>query len=117
VDDPASDGVPAQAFPTRPDHQPGRLPHRDFDLGRSLPARLGRYVRCGNPARAFGKIPGLCLGRLSLFVATRHKCCRAWGWRLVACDAPRQLGLISLNGTAAAPRPSRPWHRPAEHRR
>jgi len=36
ADDPAPDGVPAQAFPATPDQQPGRLPQRDFDLGRSL---------------------------------------------------------------------------------
>src|SRR5262249_17694847 len=33
---PAPDGVPAQAFPARPDRQPGQLPQRDFDLGRGL---------------------------------------------------------------------------------
>ena len=36
ADDPAPDGVPAQAFPARPDRQPGQLPQRDFDLGRGL---------------------------------------------------------------------------------
>jgi hypothetical protein len=36
ADDPARDGVPAQAFLARPDRQPGRLPQRDFDLGRGL---------------------------------------------------------------------------------
>jgi hypothetical protein len=36
ADDPAPDGVPAQAFPAARDHQPGRLPQRDFDLGRGL---------------------------------------------------------------------------------
>jgi hypothetical protein len=30
------DGVPAAAFPARASRQPGRLPQRDFDLGRSL---------------------------------------------------------------------------------
>ncbi len=34
--DPARDGVPAHAFPTGADRQPGRLPQRDFDLGRGL---------------------------------------------------------------------------------
>jgi nitroreductase len=32
----APDGVPAHAFPAEPGRQPGRLPQRDFDLGRSL---------------------------------------------------------------------------------
>jgi hypothetical protein len=36
ADDPARDGVPAWAFPARADRSPGRLPQRDFDLGRSL---------------------------------------------------------------------------------
>ena len=34
--EPAPDGVPSHAFPAAPDHQPGRLPQRDFDLGRGL---------------------------------------------------------------------------------
>lgn len=36
ADNPAPDGVPAHAFPASTDHQPGRLPQRDFDLGRGL---------------------------------------------------------------------------------
>src|SRR5262249_24592905 len=36
ADDPARDGAPAQAFPASSEHQPGRLPQRDFDLGRGL---------------------------------------------------------------------------------
>ena len=34
--DPARDGVPAHALPARAGRQPGRLPQRDFDLGRGL---------------------------------------------------------------------------------
>jgi hypothetical protein len=34
--DPARDGIPAHAFPASTGPQPGRLPQRDFDLGRSL---------------------------------------------------------------------------------
>jgi len=34
--DSARDGVPAQAFPASAGRQPGRLPQRDFDLGRGL---------------------------------------------------------------------------------
>jgi hypothetical protein len=33
---PARDGVPAHAFPAEPSLVPGRLPQRDFDLGRGL---------------------------------------------------------------------------------
>jgi hypothetical protein len=43
--DPAHDGVPAHAFPTRAGRQPGRLPQRDFDLGRDL----GLLVAGGPP--------------------------------------------------------------------
>lgn len=32
----APDGVPAHAFPASPSHEPGRLPQRDFDLGRDV---------------------------------------------------------------------------------
>jgi nitroreductase len=33
---PERDGVPAHAFPAAPGHEPGRLPQRDFDLGRGV---------------------------------------------------------------------------------
>jgi hypothetical protein len=36
VTSPARDGVPAHAFPAQPAREPGRLPQRDFDLGRGL---------------------------------------------------------------------------------
>jgi hypothetical protein len=38
--DPARDGVPALAFPPTAGQQPGRLPQRDFDLGRGLGAQV-----------------------------------------------------------------------------
>jgi len=75
------------------------------------------YFRYGNSTRASDKIRASALGRLSLFVAKRHKRSRAWDWRLVVYDVPRQLGLISFNGTVAAPRPNRPWRAPAEQPR
>src|SRR5262249_13706891 len=34
--DPARDGIPARAFPAGAGHGTGRLPQRDFDLGRAL---------------------------------------------------------------------------------
>jgi hypothetical protein len=34
--DPARDGIPAHTFPASAGRQPGRLPQRDFDLGRGL---------------------------------------------------------------------------------
>jgi len=36
ADSPARDGVPSQAFAAGTGHPPGRLPQRDFDLGRRL---------------------------------------------------------------------------------
>jgi hypothetical protein len=44
----AHDGVPAHAFPAGTGHQPGRLPQRDFDLGR----RLGLSPTGGPPPAA-----------------------------------------------------------------
>ena len=44
--DSARDGVPAHAFPASAGHQPGRLPQRDFDLGRGL----GLVPASGPPA-------------------------------------------------------------------
>ena len=38
-DSPARDGVPARAFPADGDRPPGRLPQRDFDLGRGIGLR------------------------------------------------------------------------------
>ena len=42
---PARDGVPAHAFPAVPGRVPGRLPQRDFDLGRGL-----GLITAGSPA-------------------------------------------------------------------
>jgi hypothetical protein len=47
-DDRRRDGVPAAAIPARSRRQPGRLPQRDFDLGRSL----GLLPTEGPPAAA-----------------------------------------------------------------
>ena len=46
-DSPERDGVPAHAFPSVPDREPGRLPQRDFDLGRGVGLLPG-----GGPAAA-----------------------------------------------------------------
>jgi len=70
---------------------------------------LAGYFRYGNSARQFDKISTFAVARLALFLAKRHKRSRAWGWRLVAYQAPDRLGLISLTGTVAAPRPIWGW--------
>jgi nitroreductase len=46
--DPGPDGVPAHAFPAQQDRRPGRLPQRDFDLGRGL----GQLPTAGPPPAA-----------------------------------------------------------------
>ena len=49
-DNPARDGVPARAFPASPLRGPGRLPQRDFDLGRGIGLLAGE----DSPAAARG---------------------------------------------------------------
>ena len=67
------------------------------------------YFRFGNSARCFDKITGYLRMRLALFLAKRHRRSRAFGWSVVAYASPNQLGLISLDGIVAAPRPFRAW--------
>jgi hypothetical protein len=77
--DPARDGVPAQAFPAASDHQPGRLPQRDFDLGRGLgllpgggppPAATAVLLTTGD-SRADWLRAGQALHRLLAHAATK----------------------------------------------
>jgi RNA-directed DNA polymerase len=67
------------------------------------------YFRYGNSARHFDKIRAYMRMRLALFIAKRHHRSRAFGWHVVAFASPNQLGLISLDGIVAAPRPFRAW--------
>ena len=67
------------------------------------------YFRFGNSARCFDKITGYLRMRLALFLAKRHRRSRGFGWSVVAFASPNQLGLISLDGIVAAPRPFRAW--------
>ena len=67
------------------------------------------YFRFGNSARCFDKITGYLRMRLALFLAKRHRRSRAFGWSVVAFTSSNQLGLISLDGIVAAPRPFRAW--------
>jgi hypothetical protein len=79
ADDPGRDGVPAQAFPASSDQQPGRLPQRDFDLGRGLgllpsggppPAATAVLLTTGD-ARADWLRAGQALHRLLAHAATK----------------------------------------------
>jgi RNA-directed DNA polymerase len=67
------------------------------------------YFRYGNSARHFDKIRAYMRMRMVLVIAKRHKRSRAFGWHVVAFASPIQLGLISLDGIVAAPRPFRDW--------
>jgi group II intron reverse transcriptase/maturase len=67
------------------------------------------YFRYGNSARHFDKIRGYMGMRLALLISKRHKRSRGWGRSVVFFQSPNRLGLISLDGTVAAPRPFRAW--------
>ncbi len=65
--------------------------------------------RYGNSARHFGLIRDYALARLAGVIAKRHHRPRAYGRFVVNFASPDQLGLITLHGTVAAPRPFRDW--------
>jgi RNA-directed DNA polymerase len=67
------------------------------------------YFRYGNSARHLHKIRNYDLGRLAIFVASRTKKPRTYGWKTVAYPSPGNLGLLNLNWSVVAPRPNRPW--------
>jgi group II intron reverse transcriptase/maturase len=67
------------------------------------------YFRYGNSADHFDKIRDYALMRLAGFIAKRHHRPRAFGRYVVAFASSNQLGLITLHGTVAAPRPFRVW--------
>lgn len=75
------------------------------DLNRFLRGWAG-YFRYGNSARFFDKITLHALRRLAGFIAQRHKRRKSYGWWVVAHQTHR-MGLIDLNGTIVAPRPTR----------
>jgi hypothetical protein len=65
------------------------------------------YFRYGNSAQFFDKITRYALARLAGFIAKRHKRCTRYGWLVAAYQSPNRMGLINLNGTIVAPRPTR----------
>jgi group II intron reverse transcriptase/maturase len=67
------------------------------------------YFRYGNSARCFDKIRSYMRMRLALFITKRHRRSRAFGWSVLHFASTNQLGLISLDGIVAAPRPFRAW--------
>jgi hypothetical protein len=47
--------------------------------------------------------------RMALFIAKRARRSRKFGWAVLACRSPDQLGLITLSGIVVAPYPFRDW--------
>jgi RNA-directed DNA polymerase len=77
------------------------------DLNRFLRGWAG-YFRYGNSTVQFDQIIRHADRRLALLIAKRHQ--QPWRYgRRVLNARPDRYGLISLNGTIAAPRPNRPW--------
>jgi len=67
------------------------------------------YFRYGNSTRLFEKIQGYMRMRLALVISKRHKRSRGFGRSVVYFQSPDYLGLVSLVGLVAAPRPFRAW--------
>jgi hypothetical protein len=76
------------------------------DINRFLRGWAG-YFRYGNSAQFFDKIMRYALARLAGFIAKRHKHCTRYGWWVTVYQSPNRMGLIDLNGTIVAPRPTR----------
>jgi RNA-directed DNA polymerase len=85
------------------------------DLNRFLRGWAG-YFRYGNSTVQFDQIIRHADRRLALLIANRYQ--QPWRYgRQVLNSRPDRYGLITLNGTIAAPRPNRPWRQGAECRR
>jgi RNA-directed DNA polymerase len=78
------------------------------DLNRFL-GGWAAYFRFGNSAARFEKIRSYSRMRLALFISKRHRRSRASGWSVITYQSPDQLGLITLSGIVAEPRPFRAW--------
>jgi len=67
------------------------------------------YFRYGNSTQLFEKIVSYARMRMAIVVSKRHKRSRAWGRSVVFFRSSNYLGLVSLHGIVAAPRPFRAW--------
>ena len=67
------------------------------------------YFRFGNSTHHFAKILDYRRMRLALVISKRHKRSRGFGRSVVYFRSPNYLGLLSLEGIVAAPRPFRAW--------
>jgi group II intron reverse transcriptase/maturase len=67
------------------------------------------YFRFGNSTRHFAKVRDYMRMRLALLISKRHRRSRAFGRSVVYFQSPNHLGLLSLDGIIAAPRPFRAW--------
>jgi group II intron reverse transcriptase/maturase len=77
------------------------------DLNRFLRGWAG-YFRYGNSTVQFDTIIRHAERRLQLWIAASHQ--QPWEYGRKAFNSrPDRYGLISLDGTIAAPRPNRPW--------
>ena len=67
------------------------------------------YFRYGHPAQRLSKIRRYAQWRLAHFIRRRHRRSMMFGWRVLICSRPADLGLISLYGITVAPRAGKPW--------
>jgi RNA-directed DNA polymerase len=67
------------------------------------------YFRYGHPAQRLSKIRRYAQWRLAHFIRRRHRRSMMFGWRVLLCSRPADLGLISLYGITVAPRAGKPW--------
>ena len=67
------------------------------------------YFRYGHSAQRLSKIRRYAQWRLAHFIRRRHRRSMMFGWRVLLCSRPADLGLISLYGITVAPRAGKPW--------
>jgi len=67
------------------------------------------YFRYGHSAQRLSKIRRYAQWRLAHFIRRRRRRSMMFGWRVLLCSRPADLGLISLYGITVAPRAGKPW--------